>query len=582
MVAGSQGRALPTISNAPVEARRPSASGRLLRAIVLILLGMAVTGGAAASDAYLHRGAMDGGDVVYRQPVGQALATNVDLRNLSDNALQSEINILKSAGYQYLRQDMYWSDIEPQPGAYNWDQYKSIVGAVTAANMVPVLVLRGTPIWARAPEQVNALDAPPILPEMFQTFCATLRSVFPSLRFFQIGANLDDPAYWGNQPIDVIRYASMLKAASIGLNVSANDSILIGGEIGVNPDLRAKGEDLETIRRLLVNPDIRGIMRVLAVTVDGGQSSPYDRSAAPDKDNLSRAVLVREAVDSTGATTLPIWFTHFGWTGSGSPISADQQAAFVTTGLGRIRDEWPWAGLVFNWDFGNSPDLPAAANLPLMINGESTPLMKAMTAFGNSVLGNSITNGFVPPVTDACTYAGNWQDQHLADGVYRITSDPTATVTCQFWGTGFSTFFRFSPDSGTVRYVIDQPSLPPVGSGSDVGNVYLTWQVDAAFEAPVELASGLEAGPHTVTMGLADSNQVVIGGFLVKRERPMIWPIAVLVAAGLVALFLGLRNIAFLCAEMVGLIDNSPDQSAQNALPTLPNWAPSPRLRRQD
>jgi hypothetical protein len=72
----------------------------------------------------------------------------------------------------------------------------------------------------------------------------------------------------------------------------------------------------------------------------------------------------------------------------------------------------------------------------------------------------------------------------------------------------------------------------------------------------------------------------VIGGFLVERERPMIWPIAVLVAAGLVAIFLGLRTIAYVAAEYVGMIDTRPPHPAQTSLPTLSGWNPAPRFRR--
>ena len=102
----------------------------------------------------------------------------------------------------------------------------------------------------------------------------------------------------------------------------------------------------------------------------------------------------------------------------------------------------------------------------------------------------------------------------------------------------------------------------------------------SAFEAPYQLVSGLTEGFHTVTIGLADSNEVVIGGYLVERERPMIWPIAVLVAAGIVALFLGLRSIAYLMAESVGLIDTTPRDPSQTSLPVMPNWNPAPRFRR--
>jgi hypothetical protein len=97
----------------------------------------------------------------------------------------------------------------------------------------------------------------------------------------------------------------------------------------------------------------------------------------------------------------------------------------------------------------------------------------------------------------------------------------------------------------------------------------------------VDLAAGLPEGLHTVTIRLEGGGELVIGGFLVSRERPMIWPIAVLVAAGLVALFLGLRSIAFLAAEHVGLVEPTSDSPSETPLPVLKDWKPDPRFRRR-
>jgi hypothetical protein len=163
--------------------------------------------------------------------------------------------------------------------------------------------------------------------------------------------------------------------------------------------------------------------------------------------------------------------------------------------------------------------------------------------------------------------------------MYRMVRDPAAAVTCQFWGTGISVFFRFSPDAGTANYAIDS-ELGNTISDNLAGQIFLTYRVSDAFEGPVELARGLSEGQHTVTIGVEGDGEIVIGGYLVDRERPMIWPIAVLVAAGLVALFLGLRSLAFLAAEHVGLVAQRSGSPAATPLPSLPDWQPSPRFRR--
>lgn len=575
---------LRTSKSSSVQSRRfvfSTTVARGLRAALLIVVGLAVTIGSASSDAYLHRGTSQDNSVIYRQPTGRALATNVDLRGMSDTALQSSINYLSSGGYGFVRQEFSWTQFESAPGQFDWTEYRRIVDALSAANIDVVVVLVDSPIWARAPDAVAFRDAPPLNVQVYEQMCAALRAEFPDLHLFQIGQNLDDPEFWGGKSLQALTYRQLLSAAARGLDIAATDSTLISGEVSMNPDIRKTGGDIEVIERLLRDPDIRGLIRVVGVSADGGNESPYDRSTAVDQTNLSRVVLIREAIDNTGATDMPIWFTHVGWTGSGeTPVSPDDQARFVESAFRRARSEWPWVGLIFNWTLNVEPDVPNSANLALIVNGNPTPLYSAMSGFAKSSFGASITNGFVPANASACDYSGNWQDQHLTEGIYRTVRDPNSAVTCRFWGTGISVFFRFSPDAGTARYAIDSTDLESA-SNRNSGSVVLKYRVQDAFEAPVALASGLSEGEHTVTIALDDSGgELVIGGFLVSRERPMIWPIAVLVAAGLVALFLGFRALAFLAAEHVGLIEPKSDAPAQTPLPTLPDWKPAPRFQR--
>jgi hypothetical protein len=368
-----------------------------------------------------------------------------------------------------------------------------------------------------------------------------------------------------------------LQAAATGLDAAATDSLLVAGEVGMNPELRETGADIDLLEEMAANPGIRAMVDVFSVVVDGGVSSPYDRRAEVGRQNLSRVVLVREALVSAGARDVPIWFTHFGWTGEGQEVVApESQAMFVESGIRRARSEWAWAGLIFNWELVSGAE-SGQTQLALVADGQPTPLLTAMGEFSRSSLGRSITSGFVPPDAPACAYSGNWQDQFLQGSLYRTVRDPDAFVTCRFFGTGISALFRFSPDSGTATYVVDEGMAD---AESQTGTVFLTFGVQDAFELPVELAGGLEEGEHTMTIHLEGSGELVIGGFVVRRERPMIWPIAVLLSAGLVALFLGLRTLAYLAAIHVGMIEPRNDSPDQTPLPVMADWRPDPRFRR--
>src|SRR5690606_33035892 len=62
--------------------------GRLVRALLLLSVGLMMALGAAVADVYLHRGIETSAEPPYVQQVsGRGLATNVDLRSFSESQI---------------------------------------------------------------------------------------------------------------------------------------------------------------------------------------------------------------------------------------------------------------------------------------------------------------------------------------------------------------------------------------------------------------------------------------------------------------------------------------------------------------
>src|SRR5687768_3517055 len=94
-------------------------SARLLRALVLLLVGLSVGVGAAAADIYLHRGIETGAEQPYVvQQTGRELAINVDLAQYTDDQLEQIGTVLATNGYRYVRQSFSWAAIEPVNGTF--------------------------------------------------------------------------------------------------------------------------------------------------------------------------------------------------------------------------------------------------------------------------------------------------------------------------------------------------------------------------------------------------------------------------------------------------------------------------------
>src|SRR6476661_7281752 len=79
-------------------------SARLVRAVVLLLIGCCVGLGAAAADIYLHRGIESGDEQPYVvQPTGRELSVNTDLLAFPTDRLELIATVLQSNGFRYIR-----------------------------------------------------------------------------------------------------------------------------------------------------------------------------------------------------------------------------------------------------------------------------------------------------------------------------------------------------------------------------------------------------------------------------------------------------------------------------------------------
>ncbi len=74
-----------------------------------------------------------------------------------------------------MRQRIDWGAVEPETGDFRWEATDAVIADILAAGLEPVIVLDGSPAWARAATDNvgngNAL-APPAHPQDFARFAA--------------------------------------------------------------------------------------------------------------------------------------------------------------------------------------------------------------------------------------------------------------------------------------------------------------------------------------------------------------------------------------------------------------------------
>ena len=232
---------------------------------------------------------------------------------------------------------------------------------------------------------------------------------------------------------------------------------------------------------------------------------------------------------------------------------------------------------MFGWDLlpRLSPDNSTGYAL-LDANGGATPLFKALSDF--ALAGNTTTapTGFVPMDSSPVAYGGSWADQHLNRRTFKTTSETGASATINFKGAGLISFLRRSPQAGPVHVTIDGKPLPgrPVEDGAGL----IELQYFQAQDVPVLLVSGLSDDVHTLTISLSGPGQLTLGGLVVVRNPPLLWPVIMLLAVSGLLIMAAFRETIYVIAVRAGYLQRRQGIELMPPLPRMPDWRPTSRF----
>lgn len=543
--------------------------------LVLLVFGLGLAASAAVIDGYLHRGVESGGEQPYVvQPTGKDLATNADLRVFPESELEAVADALSSSGFRYVRQPFTWSQIEARQGGLDWSAYDAIVAPLQRRDIGIVAVVNGAPDWARDPSALDAIDGPPTDPASLQSFTEALTKRYDgAVPFVQIWDRPNIASNWGGVPASGTAFAPVLTAGFNGARAGNPEVRILTPELAVVSDVPAGPADLAFLHDLyLANGD--AFFDVLGVRLDGGTYSPDDRRVDPDRLNVSRAILFRDLMLNHGDQSTPVWATSFGWAAS-DELGREEQAEFVIRGMERSWSEWPWMGLTVQWSFLSPAESPSAPYAVVLPDGSATPLYRRLSSSAMEDRAAIANTGFAPMDSRSVSFTGNWQDQSLEGRTFKTSRQVQSSASMEFQGTGVIAFIRSGPEVG--RFLVSVDGEPVPGGAGETGDEWDLSLFTQTSDLPRELVTGLEDERHTITITLASSGELTLGGMVVKREAPFVWPVILMTAGALIMIFFALRSFAYLMAIRAGHLRRHEDSVLAPPLPRMPNWQPGRR-----
>lgn len=157
----------------------------------------------------------------------------------------------------------------------------------------------------------------------------------------------------------------------------------------------------------------------------------------------------------------------------------------------------------------------------------------------------------VPPLDDATLiegfnsvrsapieWAGNWQSSVVGPLLYLRTEEQGLSLSTRFVGTSLYMNGLLSPEAGEVEIWIDRSPAP----GVDVPDRVVQLEATQARDGIVQIADGLPAAQHTVTI-TTSGGEVAISGFFVAGRPEHDW-VSALASVSLLLLSVGALTVA--------------------------------------
>jgi O-antigen ligase len=413
----------------------------------------------------------------------------------SDSALDAALQSAEDAGLRWARISFPWSEIEPTPGVYRWDQADRWIAAIRRHRLNLIAVLDRSPAWARAPKDSDNPHAPPQHYEDFGRFAATFaRRYAADVAAYQIWDEPNIAPHWGNRFVDPVAYTFLLRTAAREIRKVALHAMIVTAALAPNVEPGGLNMSEVLFLRGMYGVGAARDFDVLAAEPYGFRTGPDDRRVRPDLLNFSRVLLLREEMTDWGDRDKPIWATAFGWNAlpagwSGRPsiwgtVTPEQQADYTVQAVERAQAEWPWMGVMLLPAFQPDalPDNPRWGFALLTPENKPTPLYDRLVK----------------------KVAQPW---YAGPGWYPLDVNPasSAPVALSFRGTRLDLVVQAPLH---VRVTIDGKANPREKVAPLHGRQRLM------------LAHGLADGPHraeiTVTQAGAGSR---LTAFVVSRER---------------------------------------------------------------
>ena len=281
-------------------------------------------------------------------------------------------DMITNAGFNWVRQQVVWSQIEPNPGNYYWSELDGVIETAVRNNIHVMLSVVSSPIWARK-------DGSGGYPDDLANYTRFL-SVLATRYQHRVEAYemWNEPNIWdeAHGPIYAGQYVELLKAGSRGVKAVDPSAIVVFAGLAPNGlnDPDSAVDDAVFVEQCYQyhNGEIAGYFDVMGAHAVGYANQPEqlwpDNPGTGQGWTTHRSFYFRRAEDiraimvKHGDSAKQMWLTEFGWTTLnagkgyeyGAQVTEQMQADYLVRAYQYARTNWSWMGVMFVWNFNFS------------------------------------------------------------------------------------------------------------------------------------------------------------------------------------------------------------------------------------
>jgi len=308
-----------------------------------------------------------------RGQAASALGYGVQV-NSNGNA-SANIGHIKALGFDWMKAQMPWKSVEPNPGYYRWDVWDQLIGAYHADGIKILISIVKAPNWARPSNTNFSVEGPPADPATYASFVGQFSGRYcGKVQAIEVWNEQNMFYEWGGEPLDAARYMSLLRSAYQAIKSACPGISVVSGALtptGVNNGSIAI-DDVVYLQQMY-QAGLKSYCDAVGAHPSGynnppdarvGYTNPAEPSCKGHRSFFFRETLeaYRNVMVSFGDANKRIWPTEFGWASTAYPApgyeyaynnTLEEQAQYSVAAY-QMAKNWGWIGPMFLWnlDFG--------------------------------------------------------------------------------------------------------------------------------------------------------------------------------------------------------------------------------------